>query len=197
MSDKDLGDELEKFEEGIENLKNKEFRLFGIKMTPMTISALIAGIGSIVGALYGGFLMYQKVEQAIEFVEQQEEYEELIGSFQQRMEVIELKLEEGVDYTRDIKKDLKDDIIRIEQINDSTTRRVKEIQTDVDNRIRNMEDLNRETEKDVRDVSSALDKDVRATMRETEDRLDEKMEKLDKELNQKLQEALSNPLNNM
>ena len=140
--------------------------------------------------------MYQKVEQAIEFVEQQEEYEALIGSFEQRMEVIELKLEEGVDYTRDIKKDLKDDIIRIEQINDSTTRRVKEIQTDVDNRIRNMEDLNRETEKDVRDVSAALDKDVRATMRETEDRLDNKMEKLDKELNQKLQEALDNPLNN-
>ena len=44
MADKDLGNELEKFEEGIENLKNKEFRLFGIKMTPMTISALIAGI---------------------------------------------------------------------------------------------------------------------------------------------------------
>jgi hypothetical protein len=196
MADKDLGDELEKFEEGIENLKNKEFRLFGIKMTPMTISALIAGIGSVVGALYGGFLMYQKVEQAIEFVEQQEEYEALIGSFEQRMEVIELKLEEGVDYTRDIKKDLKDDIIRIEQINDSTTRRVKEIQTDVDNRIRNMEDLNRETEKDVRDVSSALDKDVRATMRETEDRLDEKMEKLNVDLNKKLQEALDNPLNN-
>ena len=186
MSDKDLGEELEKFEEGIENLKNKEFRLFGIKMTPMTISALIAGIGSVVGALYGGFLMYQKVEQAIEFVEQQEEYEALIGSFEQRMEVIELKLEEGVDYTRDIKKDLKDDIIRIEQINDSTTRRVKEIQTDIDNRLRVMEDLNRETEKDVRD-----------SLRATEDRIEADMDKLDNELNEKLQEALNNPLNNM
>ena len=186
MADKDLGDELEKFEEGIENLKNKEFRLFGIKMTPMTISALIAGIGSVVGALYGGFLMYQKVEQAIEFVEQQEEYEELIGSFEQRMEVIELKLEEGVDYTRDIKQDLKDDIIRIEQINDSTTRRVKEIQTDIDNRLRVMEDLNRETEKDVRD-----------SLRDTEDRIEADMDKLDQDLNEKLQEALNNPLNNM
>ena len=186
MADKDLGDELEKFEEGIENLKNKEFRLFGIKMTPMTISALIAGIGSVVGALYGGFLMYQKVEQAIEFVEQQEEYEALIGTFEQRMEVIELKLEEGVDYTRDIKKDLKDDIIRIEQINDSTTRRVKEIQTDIDNRLRVMEDLNRETEKDVRD-----------SLRDTEDRIEADMDKLDQDLNEKLQEALNNPLNNM
>ena len=186
MADKDLGDELEKFEEGIENLKNKEFRLFGIKMTPMTISALIAGIGSIIGALYGGFLMYQKVEQAIEFVEQQEEYEALIGSFEQRMEVIEIKLGESVDYTRDIKQDLKDDIIRIEQINDSTTRRVKEIQTDIDNRLRVMEDLNRETEKDVRD-----------SLRDTEDRIEADMEKLEEDLNEKLQEALNNPLNNM
>jgi len=186
MADKDLGEELEKFEEGVENLKNKEFRLFGIKMTPMTISALLAGIGSVIGALYGSFLMYQKVEQAIEFVEQQQEYEELIGSFEQRMEVIELKLEEGVDYTRDIKQDLKDDIIRIEQINDSTTRRVKEIQTDIDNRLRVMEDLNRETEKDVRD-----------SLRDTEDRIEADMDKLDQDLNEKLQEALNNPLNNM
>src|SRR6056300_207413 len=155
---KDLGKEIENMEEGIENLKNKQFRILGFRVSFMSISALVAVIGSVLGALYGGFLMYQKVEQAIEFVEQQEEYEALIGSFEQRMEVIKLKLEEGVDYTRDIKKDLKDDIIRIEQINDSTTTRVKEIQTDVDNRIRNMEDLNRETEKVVRDVSSALDK---------------------------------------
>src|SRR5210317_309592 len=106
MADKDLGDELEKFEEGIENLKNKEFRLFGIKVTPMTISALVAVLGSVIGALYGGFLMYQKVEQAIQFVDQQQEYEEKIAAFDQRMEVIETKLEEAVDYTRAIKGDL-------------------------------------------------------------------------------------------
>jgi len=196
MADKDLGDELEKFEEGVENLKNKEFKLFGIRMTPMTISALIAALGSAVGALYGGFLMYQKVEQAIEFVEQQQEYEEKIAGFEQRMEIIETKFEEAVDYTRDIKKDLKDDIIRIESINDSTTRRVKDIQTDVDNRMRTMEDLNRETEKDVRDVTSTLDKDVRKTMRETEDRIDQDMAKLKEDLNKRIQEALDNPLAN-
>jgi hypothetical protein len=46
MSERDLGEELENVEQGIENLKNKEFKLFGIKMTPMTVSALVAGVGS-------------------------------------------------------------------------------------------------------------------------------------------------------
>ena len=49
----------------------------------MSISALVAVIGSVLGALYGGFLMYQKVEQAIEFVEQQQEYEEKIAAYKQ------------------------------------------------------------------------------------------------------------------
>ena len=74
---KDLGKEIENMEEGIENLKNKEFRILGFKVSFMSISALVSVIGSVLGALYGGFLMYQKVEQAIEFVEQQEEYERL------------------------------------------------------------------------------------------------------------------------
>lgn len=63
MADKDLGEELENIEQGVENLKNKEFKLFGIKMTPMTIGAAFAGLSTVVGALYGGFVMYQKVEE--------------------------------------------------------------------------------------------------------------------------------------
>ena len=88
MADKDLGESLDNMEEGIENLKNKEFRIFGIKVSFMSVSALLAVLGSVIGALYGGFLMYQKVEQAIEFVEQQEEYEAKIADFTQRMEMM-------------------------------------------------------------------------------------------------------------
>src|SRR5210317_953895 len=178
MSDKDLGDELEKFEEGIENLKNKEFRLFGIKMTPMTISALIAGIGSIVGALYGGFLMYQKVEQAIEFVEQQEEYEALIGSFEQRMQIMESKMEDTVEYTRDIKGGLRDDILRLEHQADRTEDMVRKSVDDVRNMITDAESRF-ETKRD------SLRETVNRDTKELEDRL-----------MRKIQRALDNPLAN-
>jgi len=136
MADKDLGEELENIEEGIENLKNKEFRLLGMKMTPMTIGALIAAIGSVVGALYGGFLMYQKVEQAIEFVDQQQEYEEKIADFENRMVLSETKLEEAIDYTRDIKQnDYDEKANRLAERNDNT---IKDLQTKIE---RDLSDL--------------------------------------------------------
>src|SRR6056300_1239772 len=103
---KDLGQELENMNENIESLKNKEFRILGIKVTFMTVSALLAVVGSVLGSLYGGFLMYQKVEEVAGLD---------VGAFEQRMEIIETKLEEAVDYTRDIKGSLKDDILSIEK----------------------------------------------------------------------------------
>ena len=175
MTDKDLGEELEKIEEGIENLKNKEFRLFGIKMTPMTISAAVAGLGSVIGILYTGFVMYQKIEEVAGLD---------INAFEQRMQIIETKQEEAIGYTKDIKNDLRADINRIEKVTEDTSRRTKDIQKSIDDSIREMEKLNREVEKDTRD-----------NMRETEDRIDTKMEKLDATLRKTLQEALDNPLN--
>ena len=178
MADKDLGEELENIEEGIENLKNKEFRLFGIKATPMTVVAAITAVGSIVGALYGGFLMYQKVEQAIEFVEQQQEYEDKIAGFEQRMQIIETKLEETVDYTRDIKGGLRDDILRIEQQSDRTEDMVRKSVDDVRNMISDAEQRF-ETKRD------SLRESVSRDTKELEDRL-----------TRKIQQALDNPLAN-
>jgi len=121
MAEKDLGEELEKIEQGVENLKNKEFRLFGLKMTPMTVSALIAGIGSIIGALYAGFLMYQKIEEVAGLD---------VGAFEQRMEIIETKLDEAVDYTRDIKSGLRDDILGIEKQVDRMEDKLRDSETE-------------------------------------------------------------------
>ena len=39
MSEQDLGQGLEALEEGIEDLKNKEFKIFGIKVTAVTAGA--------------------------------------------------------------------------------------------------------------------------------------------------------------
>ena len=211
MADKDLGESLENMEEGIENLKNKEFRILGIKVTFMSVTALATVIGTVIGSLYGGFVMYQKIEEAIAFVDQQQEYQELMASYSERMDIIELKLEEAVDYTRDIKDGLRDDILKTEQAVDrmedkvdASENRVKDAQAniettlesvradmnqvekDVAQSIREVEGLNRETEKDVRD-----------TMRSTENRIDEDMRQLDADIRELLQEALDNPLNDM
>ena len=200
MADKDLGEELENIEEGIENLKNKEFRLFGIKVTPLTISALIAGIGSVVGALYGGFLMYQKVEQAIEFVDQQQEYEEKIGGFEQRMQIIETKLEEAVDYTRDIKGDLRDDILSIEKTVDRVEDKVRETEAEVrliiNNAEERFENKRDALQNDYDEKANRLQESSTSRMDDLEAKVERDLKALDDKLSKKLQRSLDNPLAN-
>jgi len=175
---KDLGKEIENMEEGIENLKNKQFRILGFKVSFMSVSALVAIIGSVLGALYGGFLMYQKVEQAIEFVEQQEEYEAKINAYDKRMQIMESKMEDTVEYTRDIKGGLRDDILRIEQQADRTEDMVRKSVDDVRNMITDAESRF-ETKRD------SLRESVSRDTKELEDRL-----------MSKIQRALDNPLAN-
>jgi Skp family chaperone for outer membrane proteins len=175
---KDLGEEIENMEENIENLKNKQFRILGFKVSFMSVSALVAIIGSVLGALYGGFLMYQKVEQAIEFVEQQEEYEAKINAYDKRMQIMESKMEDTVEYTRDIKGGLRDDILRIEQQADRTEDMVRKSVDDVRNMITDAESRF-ETKRD------SLRETVNRDTKELEDRL-----------MRKIQRALDNPLAN-
>lgn len=176
MSEKDLGTELENIEENIENLKNTEFKILGIKMTPMTIGAAITAIGSVIGMLYGGFLMYQKVEQAIEFVDQQQEYEEKIADYESRMVLMESKMDETVEYTRDIKNGLRDDILRIEQQADRT------------------EDMVRESVDRVRDMITDAETRFETRRDQLRQTVDRDTKELEDRLMNKIQKALDNPL---
>jgi len=200
MSDKDLAQELENVEEGIENLKNKEFRILGIKVTFMSVSALLALLGSIIGALYGGFLMYQKVEEAIAFVDQQQEYEEKIADYDNRMQIIETKLEEAVDYTRDIKGDLRDDILSIEKTVDrvedkvrQTEGEVREIVQNAEERFENKRDA---LQNDYDEKANRLSESSQQRMDDLEAKVERELKELDERLSKKLQRSLDNPLAN-
>lgn len=186
MADKDLGESLENMEEGIENLKNKEFRVLGFKVTFMSVTALVTVIGTVLGSLYGGFLMYQKIEEAIAFVDQQQEYQELMAGYDDRMTIIETKLEEAVGYTNEIKNDLKGDIRRIEGVVDAVERTSKENTRDVQTDLRAFRVEMKTLDRELRDDLKIQDKDVR-----------DRMDRVEADLTEKLQEALDNPLNDM
>jgi len=187
MADKDLGEELEK----IEDLKNKEFRLLGIKMTPMTITALVAGLGSIVGTLYAGFIMYQKIEEIAGLD---------VGAFEQRMEIIETKLDEAVDYTRDIKSGLRDDILGIEKQVDRMEDKLRESEEDVRTSIANAEERfenKRDAlQNDYDEKANRLAERNDSMRTDLEDKVNREITDLEDRLNKKLQRALDNPLAN-
>ena len=200
MADKDLGESLENVEEGIENLKNKEFRILGIKVTFVSVTAALSLVGAIVGSLYGGFLMYQKVEEAIAFVDQQQEYEEKIADYDQRMQIIETKLEEAVDYTRDIKSGLRDDILALEKNVDRMEDKVREQEQEVrdsiaraEERFENKRDA---LQNDYDEKANRLRESSDTRMTDLENKVERDLSELDDRLSNKLQRALDNPLSN-
>ena len=140
--------------------------------------AAVMGLSSILGTLYGGFLMYQKVEEIASLD---------LGAYQQQMEVMDAKVTEAVDYSRDIKNGLRDDILRIEQQADRT------------------EDLVRTTTRELRDTMDSVEEDAREMIDAAEQRFETRREQLRtsqdqdiKELEERLetlvQRALDNPL---
>src|SRR6056300_11817 len=200
MADKDLGESLDNVEEGIEDLKNKEFRILGIKVSFVSVTAALSLVGAIVGSLYGGFLMYQKVEEAIAFVDQQQEYEQKIADYDQRMQIIETKLEEAVDYTRDIKSGLRDDILAIEKNVDRMEDKVREQEQETrdtiaraEERFENKRDA---LQNDYDEKANRLRDSNDTRMTDLEDKVERDLKELDDRLSDRLQKALDNPLAN-
>ena len=54
--------DLEKLIQQGEGLSNKKLKLFGLRVSGASVMGLFALLSTLVGAMYGGFLMYQKVE---------------------------------------------------------------------------------------------------------------------------------------
>ena len=155
-----------------------EFEFAGMTFKGGKAAIVFTALSTLGGALWAGFEFYKDYMDMREIVANID-----VGVIEARNAVIETKLDEAIDYTRDIKNSLKDDITRIERVSDNASTRVKDMQTEIDQRLREVSDLTRETEKDVRD-----------TMREVENRIEAAMEKLENDLEEKLQKALDNPL---
>ena len=136
MAEKDLGEELD----NIESLKEREFRLFGLKMTPMTISALLAGLSTIVGTLYAGFTMYQKVEEIANldvgaYEQQMELIDQKIDNQQKLLESIEQNLRDTKQLTYDIEKRVNDKVVYFEGKMDKFEGKVEDTKQELEDKI--------------------------------------------------------------
>ena len=155
-----------------------EFEFAGMNFKGGKAAIVFTALSTLGGALWAGFEFYADYMDMREVVQNID-----ISVIESRNAVIETKLDEAIEYTRDIKNSLKDDITRIERVSDNASTRVKDIQENIDESLREVSNLTRETEKDVRD-----------TMRDLEKRIDDNMDKLETNLENKLQKALDNPL---
>jgi septal ring factor EnvC (AmiA/AmiB activator) len=132
----DLGEKLDE----IEGLKDKSFTLFGLRMTPTTIGMAIAGIGSVLGALYGGFTMYQKVEELASldiggYQAQMEQTSNKIETQERLLESIEQNLRDAKQLTYDIEKRVNDKIVRFEDKMDKFETKVEDTKAELEDKL--------------------------------------------------------------
>lgn len=188
-----------------------EFEFAGMTFRGGKMMIVLTALSTLGGGLWAGFEFYKDYMDMKEIVQNIDvdaiaaENEKVILKMDEQM----LRIEEAIEYTRDIKSDLRADVIEMEKLverledkTDASEDRVKESQNAIETHletIRNeMNQVRKDVTESIREVEGLIresEKDVRNTMRETEDRIDADMRQLDKDIHEKLQEALDNPLN--
>lgn len=121
----------------VENLKNKEFTILGLKMSMTSISLALAGIGSVIGMLYGGFVMYQKIESIATI-----EPDVILGQLE--------KVNTRIDGVESNAEDMKLDIKRAEETADDSYRFVKDVNKEMNDELRAFR-------KDVKEIESSFE----------------------------------------
>ncbi len=110
-----------------------------------------------------------------------------LSGIEKQLEVTQAKLDEALDYSKDIKNGLRDDIVRVEKILDQVEDAVNEMET----KVREMIDIADQRYENKRD-QLLTDYEQKADSLRTS--TDLKLKELETRLNKRLQRALDNPL---
>jgi hypothetical protein len=148
-----------------------EMEFGGVTFKGGKMMVLVTALSTLGGASWGAFEFYSDYMSMKEIVENID-----VGAIEARNEVIETKLDEAIDYTRDIKSGLRDDILSIEK------------QTD------RVEDMVRSSEEKVREMIDKADERFETRRDALRSDSDRKLKELEERLDAKLQRALDNPL---
>ena len=163
----------------------------GIKIGGSKLLLIIPLLGTIGGGLWGGFELftrYQAMEKKINSYTSPDltGFDKRLAVLSKQMLVVIDSVMESTDYTRDIKNDLKQDIMRLEKQVDAAERRSK----DAFKLVRESTDKNdTKVRKMITDFSERFD-----TRREA---LRDEMNELGKRVDSKIKKALENPLANL
>ena len=160
-----------------------EIEYAGVKVGGSKALLIIPLLGTILGALWGGFEVYQRyldMEAKIAAFESPDlsGIEKDLAVIEETLVSVSESVEQAKDYTRSIKNDLKDDLARQEALMERLEDKVNNSQDEIDETI----DIAGERFDARRD---ALYSDT-----------DRKIKELEERLGNKLQRALDNPLAN-
>ena len=179
-----------------------EVEFAGVKFKGGKMVAVIMALSTLGGGLYAGFEFYKDYMNMREKIEQYTApdlsgIQKELAILDKKMDSVVLSVTEGVDYTRDIKNDLKKDIGRIEKQVDSVEQRGKDAFSLVRESIETNDTKVRKMVSDATDRFDKRREQTRSNMDSLEQRNKKEMKNLKDDIYNKIKKALENPLANM
>jgi len=132
----DLGEKLD----DIEGLADKRLSVGGLRFTPTQLGLALGLVSSVVGALYGGFVMYQKVEEIASldlgaYAQQMQQTSDKIETQEKLLDSIEQNLRDAKQLTYDIEKRVNDKVVYFEGKMDKFESKVDATKAELEDKI--------------------------------------------------------------
>jgi hypothetical protein len=166
----------------------------GYEFTPAKLMVAATIISSALGGLYGAFEVYKDYQgmkkRIAEYVAPD------LSELNKKMELTQQNSEKSVQYTQDIKNDLKTDIRRLEGIVDSVERGVKQSQRETDQTVKDVQQELRKNGRELDQNMKSMQREVDAKVQSVQRDVDAKVQSVQREVDSKIQKAIDNPLAN-
>jgi DNA anti-recombination protein RmuC len=151
MSEKvDLNKKVDELEDAAKKYASKDtvISIGGYEFTPAKLMVAATIVSSVLGGLYGTFEVYKDYQgmkkKIAEYVSPD------LSELNKKMEITMQNSEKSVQYTQDIKNDLKQDVRRLEKIVEQVERDGKQ--------------LNREVDQDMRTIRKEMDSKIQKAL---------------------------------
>jgi len=187
---KDVNKKIDQAEAAVKKYASKDtvISIGGYEFTPAKLMVAFTLISSLLGGLYASFEVYKDYQgmkkKIAEYVSPD------LTEIMSKLALLQQSSDKAVQYTQDIKNDLKQDIRRLETIVDGVERQSKQSQRDISTEIKGVQreiaevsrvtgEASRSTEKMSQQIQRDIDRELRTIRREVDD---------------KIKRALDNPL---
>ena len=181
MSDdnKNLDQKVDELEAAAKKYASKDtvISIGGYEFTPAKLMVAFTIVSSTLGGLYGAFEVYKDYQSMKKRIAEYVAPD--LSELNKKMEITMQNSEKSVQYTQDIKNDLKADIRRVEGVAENVERSVKQNQRDTDQSVQA-----------VRGEIQAVRSELRSTTKE----VDQALKSIERGVDMKIQKALDNPL---
>jgi DNA anti-recombination protein RmuC len=196
MSEKNIDEKVDELEAAKEKYlsENTVISIGGYAFTPAKLMIAATIVSTVLGGLYGAFEVYK------DYMDMKTKIAEYVTpdltEIYKKMEVLEATSNKSVEYTQDIKNDLKNDIRRLEGVVENVERSSKSGLRDSDQTVNTTKKEVDSAIKEIRRYSDQTIKELNQEMVRNQKETQTEIKQLKREVDDKIKKALDNPLSN-